>query len=263
MLRLLALMAILVTAILFLHGLQQDVLMPATLVEAAATVVPPWASPEFYAWLARDAGESDFSAGQYVDLSSGPMSVGALAYDGYRGLASFACTPLVLDHASYITDCFGSPRSSAYNHSGLDIGTDRRNGAQVISPMGGKVVFVGLHGGWGFTLLIENQGYQILLAHAQDVLVSVGQEVQAGQVVMLSGGCLSQVEGRCADPRDGSSSGPHLHFEVRHCAQEPGGETQCLAVDPQQVNLPGQSMACNWFEEISDASRNVSCAQGP
>ena len=96
-----------------------------------------------------------------------------------------------------------------------------------------------LYGGWGYAVLIENAGYQVLLSHASEVYVSVGDVVAAGAVVMASGGEMG-------DARDGNSTGPHLHYEVRKCILQAEGKVKCVAVDPSSVLLPGQAVYCDW-----------------
>jgi len=119
------------------------------------------------------------------------------------------------------------------------------------------VVFAGPYGGWGYSIIIENNGYQVLLSHASEMMLNgsivqpdqiVGQIVQAGDVVMLSGGANK-------DWRDGSSSGSHIHFEIRQCSPE---TKECSrAIDPMKALLPGQTQMCNWYQQVSDPSLNV------
>lgn len=255
--------SILLFMVIAMHSLLQEVILPVALAEAAAQVVPAWARKAFKAWILTSY-ESDFSGG-VVTNASGPGStiidVGTLIYEGHiADTASFVCTALVPGGVIYITDNFGGYRSETYAHSGIDYGTNHEQGLEVITPMGGKVVYVGLYGGWGYSVLIENNGYQVLLTHASEILVEVGQEVDAGDGVMLSGGCMS-IEwqgGRafCVDERDGISSGPHLHYEVRVCTPGTNGEASCVAVDPSSVALPGQTQSCDWTSQVPDPDGN-------
>jgi murein DD-endopeptidase MepM/ murein hydrolase activator NlpD len=145
---------------------------------------------------------------------------------------------------TYITDVFGTLRDD-YHHSGIDIGTNFEQNLPVRTPMGGKVVFAGLLEDYGLSIIIENDGYQVLLAHASSLTKGSARVVQAGDVVMLSGGDNG-------DWRDGSSSGAHIHFEIRKCS-----ETGCQAVDPMTALLPGQTQTCNWYQAVSDPSLNI------
>jgi len=159
--------------------------------------------------------------------------------------AGFYCGNLAAEGVTYITDVFGTPRTDGYPHSGIDIGTNFEQNIPVRTPMGGKVVFAGLLEDYGLSIIIENDGYQVLLAHASSLTKGSAQIVQAGEVVMLSGGDNG-------DRRDGSSSGAHIHFEIRQCS-----EMGCQAVDPMTAFLPGQTQTCNWYQQVSDPSQNI------
>jgi len=56
--------------------------------------------------------------------------------------------------------------------------------------------------GYGIYCIIEHGGYQTLYAHCSELLVSVGQEVQQGQVIAKMGAT-------------GNATGVNLHFEVK------------------------------------------------
>ncbi len=56
--------------------------------------------------------------------------------------------------------------------------------------------------GYGVYIEIEHGGYQTLYGHNSRLLVSVGQQVQKGQLIAYMGST-------------GNSTGPHLHFEVK------------------------------------------------
>jgi len=226
---------------------------------AALTVsqLPAWAQPGVESWvLGTPVPEYMVVGGPFVGDGSGAIAVGSKAYDGYNGAESFICGNLAPDGVTYISDVFGTPRTPTYNHSGIDIAIFGQN-HPVQTPMGGKVVFAGPYGGWGYSIIIENNGYQVLLSHASEMMLNgsivqpeqiVGQIVQAGDVVMLSGGANK-------DWRDGSSSGSHIHFEIRQCSPE---TKECSrAIDPMKALLPGQTQMCNWYQQVSDPSLNV------
>ena len=87
------------------------------------------------------------------------------------------------------------------NHSGLDIAAPR--GTPIEAAAAGKVVFSGWRGGYGNQIIVEQaDGKQISYAHAEQLLVKVGDRVQAGQPIATVGST-------------GRSTGPHLHFEIR------------------------------------------------
>ena len=53
-----------------------------------------------------------------------------------------------------------------------------------------------------FILLRHPEGYETMYGHASRLLAAEGDEVQAGQVIALTGS-------------SGRSTAPHLHFEIR------------------------------------------------
>jgi murein DD-endopeptidase MepM/ murein hydrolase activator NlpD len=104
-------------------------------------------------------------------------------------------------YASY----FGGRRSYNgsgyyYFHSGLDYFS--QIGGEIYATAPGKVVYTGsllLHG--NTTLIDHGWGVYTLYAHQTEILVQVGQQVKAGQLV-----------GRVGST--GRSTGAHLHWEV-------------------------------------------------
>lgn len=90
-------------------------------------------------------------------------------------------------------------------HAGIDIGAP--NGTPIIAADGGTVVFAGPAGGYGNLVLISHgtkggKDLATAYAHQSVLLVSDGQSVSRGQLI-----------GRVGST--GSSTGNHLHFEVR------------------------------------------------
>jgi murein DD-endopeptidase MepM/ murein hydrolase activator NlpD len=85
-------------------------------------------------------------------------------------------------------------------HKGIDIAA--AYGANVEAADGGRVVFAGVQGSYGETILIDHgAGRQTRYAHLSERLVEAGNHVQAGQLIGRAGS-------------SGRSTGPHLHFEV-------------------------------------------------
>jgi murein DD-endopeptidase MepM/ murein hydrolase activator NlpD len=79
-------------------------------------------------------------------------------------------------------------------------------GTPVVAAASGTVLVskpTGHNGGYGHYIVIEHDnGTQTLYAHLSSVSVGLGDTVQKGQKIALSG-------------NTGRSTGPHLHFEVR------------------------------------------------
>jgi murein DD-endopeptidase MepM/ murein hydrolase activator NlpD len=87
-------------------------------------------------------------------------------------------------------------------HSGVDIAA--QSGEEIYPIKKGRVVFSGLTQGYGNTVIIDHQdGFTSKYSHNMTNLVSVGDEVDATQIIALVG-------------NTGRSTGPHLHLEVRH-----------------------------------------------
>jgi len=89
-------------------------------------------------------------------------------------------------------------------HEGVDIGANQ--GSDLFAWNSGKVVKVGKEsstGGYGNTIQIKHgAGIESFYAHISSSFVSVGQIVNRGQIIGLSG-------------NSGRSTGPHLHFEIK------------------------------------------------
>jgi murein DD-endopeptidase MepM/ murein hydrolase activator NlpD len=112
----------------------------------------------------------------------------------------------VLPAAGALRDGFG-PRPNAPVvgvsgfHRGQDIGAPC--GATIRAAAAGHVIEAGWNGNYGNWVLLQHpDGVQTGYAHAERLLVRVGQHVAAGTSIALTGST-------------GASSGCHLHFETR------------------------------------------------
>ncbi len=103
-----------------------------------------------------------------------------------------------------VTSDFG-PRSGRM-HRGIDIAAP--TGTPIRAAQEGVVSFAGWKGGYGHTLEIRHgRGRTTRFAHQSELLVTEGQRVREGQLI-----------GRVGST--GSSTGPHLHFEVHESGSE-------------------------------------------
>jgi predicted chitinase len=95
------------------------------------------------------------------------------------------------------------------HHNGIDIGVP--DGTPVLSVADGEVVRSDMsdYGGYGNFIIIDHDGYFSAYAHLTDRQVNVGDKVKQGEQIALSGGGQGKANGA------GSSTGPHLHFEIR------------------------------------------------
>ena len=91
-----------------------------------------------------------------------------------------------------------------YMHSGIDISSGGAYGQTIVAADGGVVTSVSYSGyGYGYHLEVSHgNGISTLYAHCSNIYVKPGQTLSKGQPVAAVGST-------------GSSTGPHLHFEVR------------------------------------------------
>ena len=134
--------------------------------------------------------------------------VGELNYEG-------GTFPLPVSNPT-ITSKFGSrvhPITGKHSfHTGLDIAGVWHS--DIISVENGTVVFAGVQRGYGNCVEIEHKNkdgetFFTFYAHLARVDVTKGQEVVQGTVIGIQGGDPKR------DPNPGSSTGSHLHFEIR------------------------------------------------
>ena len=86
-------------------------------------------------------------------------------------------------------------------HYGIDIPAYR--GTDIYASKAGKVLIAQYHASYGnYVLLDHGDGYQTLYSHASKLYVKAGDYVEQGQVIAAIGST-------------GTSTGNHLHFEVR------------------------------------------------
>ena len=106
----------------------------------------------------------------------------------------------------YVTSPFGirvHPISGVKReHHGIDLRVDIGDG--VFSPAIGRVSFAGVKGGYGNTVVVDHMyGFQTLYGHLHKLHVQVGEIVGKGKLLAEGG-------------NSGSSTGPHLHYEIRY-----------------------------------------------
>jgi murein DD-endopeptidase MepM/ murein hydrolase activator NlpD len=86
-------------------------------------------------------------------------------------------------------------------HRGLDL-AGLPEGTPYMAVHDGTVVQAGWNGGYGNSIIIDHgNGLQTLYGHSSRVLVKVGDQVQAGEVIGMTG-------------NTGYSFGTHLHIEI-------------------------------------------------
>ena len=112
----------------------------------------------------------------------------------------WSSVPTMWPTRGFITSQFGASRGRRM-HEGLDIAA--RVGTPIAAPGSGIVTFVGYTGGYGYTFKIDHgYGIQTVHAHCSKIFAQEGDRVKRGQLLAHVG-------------NTGSSTGPHLHYEVR------------------------------------------------
>jgi murein DD-endopeptidase MepM/ murein hydrolase activator NlpD len=105
-----------------------------------------------------------------------------------------------------ISGGFGEDRTT-HSHKGVDIATP--SGSEVLCPADGIVeeALDTTPNGCGGMVKINHGNLFTKFCHLKQWLVSNGQTVKKGQVIGYSGGART-------DQYHGSSTGPHLHYEI-------------------------------------------------
>lgn len=86
-------------------------------------------------------------------------------------------------------------------HEGIDVAVSTGNQIRAAAP--GRVEYAGWRAGYGRLVVLDHgRGIHTRYGHNSRLMVKPGQWVQRGDVIALSGST-------------GSSTGPHMHFEVR------------------------------------------------
>lgn len=114
-----------------------------------------------------------------------------------------------------ITTYFGWDAPMNRSHSGIDIGNAGINGTNVYASKAGTVItakdtYIPGYSYGKYVVIDHGDGYSTLYGHCSAIYVTVGQQVERGDVIAAVG-------------NTGWSTGPHMHFEVRvnGIAQDP------------------------------------------
>lgn len=105
----------------------------------------------------------------------------------------------------WVSSGFGYRRHPIYEqvmfHEGIDLVAPY--GSRIRAAAGGKVIFSGWKGGYGLAVILRHpNGYTTTYAHNKQNLVKAGQYIRQYQTIALLGDT-------------GTSTGPHVHFEIR------------------------------------------------
>lgn len=117
----------------------------------------------------------------------------------------YVSTPSVWPTRGWVTSPFGT-RTSPFSgipkfHEGIDIAA--QTGTTVMAPADGVIIKAGFSTGYGNMVEISHgYGIKTVFGHNSRLNVKPGQRVKRGDVIAYVGD-------------SGSSTGPHLHYEVR------------------------------------------------
>lgn len=156
--------------------------------------------------LAEDYSAFDYTYARIKDFTKSlELSIHSLDQDILGRESFLKATPSLLPAQGWITSFFGlrnSPESGRTKmHEGLDIGAPP--GSKILAPADGIVNFAGVKHGFGrFVSLDHGYGMETLYAHADRLSVKAGDTIKRGMLLGTVGST-------------GSSTGPHLHYEVR------------------------------------------------
>lgn len=134
-----------------------------------------------------------------LQKGSGFSAPGKKSFAGNKGLLNMPVQGKIMGF-------FGPYKNPRYNvqnfRSGIDIQAER--GQVVRAVLAGKVIFADWFKGYGNMLIVDHgHHYCTVYAHAEELRKTVGERVQAGEIIATVGDT-------------GSMIGPGLHFEVRH-----------------------------------------------
>lgn len=157
---------------------------------------------------ANELADTNLRAGQQLRIVPGNELASAAATEPEPRTATPAPAPpsqasMVWPLVGPITSRFGYRRmrlGGSNFHSGLDINGNM--GDPIVAATGGTVTFSGWRSGYGNVVIIEAGNHEYHYAHASELLVSAGTQVEVGQLIARVGAT-------------GAATGPHLHFEIR------------------------------------------------
>ena len=159
--------------------------------------------------LKENETNAEFNEIQNIRLESRIAETGNLTFNGTY------CMPIETEYGYTITSEFGyrtHPITGIYKlHSGIDmVGKIHGN---ILAIADGEIVWAGVRGAYGNCVNIKHTSldgsiFYSFYAHLSQINVIQGQTVTQGQVKGLQGGAKT-------DPGHGSSTGSHLHFEIR------------------------------------------------
>ena len=130
----------------------------------------------------------------------------------YKGKFPF---PIEQADKVIVTSIYGTRihpiKGNVSKHTGIDLsGVHHDN---ILAIANGEVTFAGVQSGYGNCIEIkhniEGEEFYSFYAHLSRIDVVMWQQVEQGNIIALEGGDPN------TDPNTGTSTGHHLHFEIR------------------------------------------------
>ena len=167
------------------------------------------------ALFAKQLGKADEVAAPQPPIAGAPAThdaaITALASHGAPSIdpATIGAPRFVMPVAGRASSGYGLRTDPLHggqvNHPGFDLAAT--SGTEVAAAAGGTVVHAGPAGTYGNLVTIRHDnGFETRYAHLSEVAVQVGDVVPPGAQLGKVG-------------TTGYSTGPHLHFEIRHDGQ--------------------------------------------
>jgi len=176
-----------------LETLQAQQSVQVGLKNEAERRINEWAG-ELTSYAREDAAVQDL-----IGRSAEPVSTGVAnpTNPSALGFQWPIQAPMTSPYGYRVHPVYGSRRL----HAGIDLGAAR--GTPIAASNDGVVIFAGVRGGYGNTILVDHGGGIVTLyAHMTSFDASNGQQVSRGDIVGFVGAT-------------GTATGNHLHFEVR------------------------------------------------
>ncbi|WP_406382273.1 M23 family metallopeptidase [Streptomyces sp. NBC_01618] len=192
-------------------GLGTSMVLGAGAAFAAATAGSPGAASLISDSLAESVAQQAAVQGKAAKTAEAAKAADAAKKAAAKEAAAKKAAGWQTPVGRYVLSAsFGNDGSRwAHKHSGQDFAVPI--GTKVEAVHGGTVVKAGPNGGgdgpaYGNAVVIKHaNGTYSQYAHLSRIDVRIGETVKTGEKIALSG-------------NTGNSSGPHLHFEIRHTA---------------------------------------------
>ena len=171
------------------------VILFVTLVGISIPQLPAWAQGGVQNWMLG----TPMPVGSETSDNGTSPAVSSVGWDGYVDADNTGFPDgLPLADEPMLGCLYHDPAYAS--HTGVDFPAALNTA--VYTTMAGKVVWAGWNGPWGYLVVIENNGYQVWLAHLNSFTVHAGQILVYGDYI-----------GGVGDT--GNSTGPHLHYGIQ------------------------------------------------